>query len=99
MKTACLRQGIVFRIGARLGKIKRKELKNVPAVGVNVLRFIRNFGQYIEEIRPVLCVAKDETSVDIMCRTFCCNFLRKSRLWQSWLARRLTPDVATVYER
>jgi hypothetical protein len=29
---------------------------------------------------PVLCVAKDETSVDIMCRMFCCNFLRKSRL-------------------
>jgi hypothetical protein len=28
----------------------------------------------------VLCVAKDETSVDIMCRKLCCNFLRKSRL-------------------
>jgi hypothetical protein len=28
----------------------------------------------------VLCVAKDETSVDIMCRRFCCNFLWKSRL-------------------
>jgi hypothetical protein len=26
----------------------------------------------------VLCVAKDETSVDIMCRRLCCNFLRKS---------------------
>jgi hypothetical protein len=28
----------------------------------------------------VLCVAKDETSVNIMCRRFCCNFLWKSRL-------------------
>jgi hypothetical protein len=28
----------------------------------------------------VLCVAKDQTSVDIMCRRFCCNFLWKSRL-------------------
>jgi hypothetical protein len=45
----------------------------------------------------VLCVAKDETSVDIMCRRFCCNFLWKSRLWQIWLARRLTPDVSAVY--
>jgi hypothetical protein len=47
----------------------------------------------------LLCVAEDETSVDIMRRKLCCNFLRKSRLWQIWLARRLTPDVATVYER
>jgi hypothetical protein len=29
---------------------------------------------------PVLCGAKDETSVEIMGRMFCCNFLRKSRL-------------------
>jgi hypothetical protein len=29
---------------------------------------------------PVLCAAKDEISVDIMGRMFCCNFLRKSRL-------------------
>jgi hypothetical protein len=28
----------------------------------------------------VLCAAKDETSVDIMGRKLCCNFLRKSRL-------------------
>jgi hypothetical protein len=28
----------------------------------------------------VLCADRDETSVDIMCRRFCCNFLRKSRL-------------------
>jgi hypothetical protein len=28
----------------------------------------------------VLCVAKDETSVDVMCRMLCCNFLWKSRL-------------------
>jgi hypothetical protein len=28
----------------------------------------------------LLCAAKDETSVDIMVRFFCCNFLRKSRL-------------------
>jgi hypothetical protein len=31
-------------------------------------------------VRLVLCVAKDEASVDIMCRRFCCNFLRKRRL-------------------
>jgi hypothetical protein len=30
--------------------------------------------------RLFLCVAKDETFVDIMCRKLCCNFLRKSRL-------------------
>jgi hypothetical protein len=28
----------------------------------------------------VLCAAKDDTSVDIMGRMFCCNFFRKSRL-------------------
>jgi hypothetical protein len=28
----------------------------------------------------VLCAAKDETSVEIMRRMFCCNFWRKSRL-------------------
>jgi hypothetical protein len=28
----------------------------------------------------LLCAAKDETSVDIVGRMFCCNFLRKSRL-------------------
>jgi Chromo (CHRromatin Organisation MOdifier) domain len=28
----------------------------------------------------VLCAAKDETSVDIMRRRLCCNFVRKSRL-------------------
>jgi hypothetical protein len=33
------------------------------------------------------CAAKDETSVDIMRRMCCCNFLRKSRLRQIWLAR------------
>jgi hypothetical protein len=30
--------------------------------------------------KEMLCAAKDETSVDIMGRMFCCNFLRKSRL-------------------
>jgi hypothetical protein len=33
-----------------------------------------------EDFEAVLCAAKDETSVDIMGRTFCCNFLRKSQL-------------------
>jgi hypothetical protein len=47
--------------------------------------------------KDLLCVAKDETSVDIMCRMFCCNFLRKNQLWQIWLERRLTPDKSTVY--
>jgi hypothetical protein len=32
------------------------------------------------DFRNVLCAAKDETSVDIMGRMFCCYFLRKSRL-------------------
>jgi hypothetical protein len=46
----------------------------------------------------LFCAAKEETSVEIMGRMFCCNFLRKSLLRQIWLARRLTQDVATVYE-
>jgi hypothetical protein len=54
--------------------------------------------RYLGEKRLVLCAAKDETSVDIMCRKLFCDFLRKSRLRQIWLARRLTPDVATVNE-
>jgi hypothetical protein len=29
---------------------------------------------------PLLCAGKDETSVEIMGRKLCCNFLRKSRL-------------------
>jgi hypothetical protein len=28
----------------------------------------------------LLCAAKDETSVDIMGRMFCCHFLQKSQL-------------------
>jgi hypothetical protein len=32
------------------------------------------------QVKLVLCAAKDETSVDIMRRMFCCNVLRKSRL-------------------
>jgi hypothetical protein len=52
-ETALLRQDFVFRVGARLGKIKRKELDNAStAVCGNVLRFIRTFEQYIEAIRP-----------------------------------------------
>jgi hypothetical protein len=48
-----LRQIVVFRVGARLGKIKRKELENAsPAVGGSVLRFTITFFQYVEEIRP-----------------------------------------------
>jgi LmbE family N-acetylglucosaminyl deacetylase len=49
----CLRQDVVFRVGSRLGKIKREELENAPqAVDGNALRFIRTFEEYIEEIRP-----------------------------------------------
>jgi hypothetical protein len=33
-----------------------------------------------QEMFHVLCAAKDETSVDVMCKKFCYNFLRKSRL-------------------
>jgi hypothetical protein len=50
-ETARMRQDVVFRVGARLGKIKREELDNAStAVGGNVLRFIRTFEHYIEEI-------------------------------------------------
>jgi hypothetical protein len=53
IKTARLRQDVVFRVGARLGKFKRKELEKAsPAVGGNVLRLIRTFKQCIEENRP-----------------------------------------------
>jgi hypothetical protein len=32
------------------------------------------------ELIEELCVAKDENAVDIMCKKWCCNFLRKSRV-------------------
>jgi hypothetical protein len=52
-ETARMRQDVAFRVGARLGKIKREELDNAStAVCRNVQRFIRTFEQYIEEIRP-----------------------------------------------
>jgi hypothetical protein len=48
-----LRQDVVFRVGAQLSKIKRKELEIAsPAVDGSVLRFIQTFEQYIKEIRP-----------------------------------------------
>jgi hypothetical protein len=50
-ETARLRQDVVFRVGAWLGKIKREELDIAStAVSKNVPRFIRTFEQYIEEI-------------------------------------------------
>jgi hypothetical protein len=53
LETARLRQDVVFRVGARLSKIKRKALEIASsAVDGNVLRFIRTFEQYIKEIRP-----------------------------------------------
>jgi hypothetical protein len=53
-ETARLRQDVVFRLGARLGKVKREELENTStSVSGKVLRFIRTFVQYIEEITPV----------------------------------------------
>jgi hypothetical protein len=53
METARLRKDVVFRVGARLSKIKREELEIAsPAVEGNVLRFLRMFKQYIKEIRP-----------------------------------------------
>jgi hypothetical protein len=41
---------------------------------------IRPGGGFVEQPgeSTVLCAAKDETSVDIMGRMFCCNFSRKS---------------------
>jgi hypothetical protein len=48
-ETVRLRQDVVFRVGARLSKIKRKELEIAsPTVDGNVLRFIRTFEQYIK---------------------------------------------------
>jgi Chromo (CHRromatin Organisation MOdifier) domain len=44
---------------------------------IDAVREMRSFESSHGE---VLCAAKDETSVDIMGRMFCCNFLRKSRL-------------------
>jgi hypothetical protein len=52
-ETARMRQDVVFCVGARLGKVRREELDNASsAVCGNVLRFIRTFEQYVEEIRP-----------------------------------------------
>jgi hypothetical protein len=52
-ETARMRQDAVFRVGARLGKIKREELDNAStAVCGNVLSFKRTFEQFIEESRP-----------------------------------------------
>jgi hypothetical protein len=52
-ETARMLQDVVFRVGPRLGNIKCEELDNAStAVKGNVLRFIRTFEQYIEEIRP-----------------------------------------------
>jgi hypothetical protein len=49
-ETACLRQDVVFRVGARLSKIKREGLEiALPAVDGNVHRFIRTFEQYIKK--------------------------------------------------
>jgi transcriptional regulator CtsR len=52
-ETARLRQDVVFRVGARLSKIKREELETAsPAVDGSVLRFTRTIEQYIKETRP-----------------------------------------------
>jgi hypothetical protein len=52
-ETARMRQDVVFRFGARLGKIKRKELNNASTAVCGIfLRCIRTFEQYIEDIRP-----------------------------------------------
>jgi hypothetical protein len=47
----------------------------------------------------VLCVAKEKSSVNIICRRFSYIFTRESPIWQIRLAQRLTQDVATLYER
>jgi hypothetical protein len=52
-ETVRLRQDVVFRVGARLSKIKREEQEIAsPAVDGNILRFKRTFEQYIKENRP-----------------------------------------------
>jgi hypothetical protein len=52
--------------------VKNLLMKELKAAHATRLRFYQE--------KELLCVAKDETSVDIMCRKLCCNFLRKSRL-------------------
>jgi hypothetical protein len=51
-ETVRLRKDVVFREGARLGKIKREELDNASTAISGNARFTRNFEQYIKEIRP-----------------------------------------------
>jgi hypothetical protein len=51
-ETERMRQDVVFRVGARIDKIKREELDNaLTAVCGNFIRFMRTLEQYIEEIR------------------------------------------------
>jgi hypothetical protein len=45
----------------------------------NEIASFKRFDCY-EEVSSVLCAAKNETSVDIVGRMLCCNFLRESRL-------------------
>jgi hypothetical protein len=56
---------VAFRKSPLQKKVEEAEMKKLLERGI---------------IEPLLCAAKDETSVDTMGRMFCCNFLRKSRL-------------------
>jgi Protein of unknown function (DUF 659) len=81
-----------------VGAVTDNTSTNKVAWSLSKHRFPGRFFQGCSSHCLLLCAAKDETSVDTMRRMFCCNFLQKSRLWQIWLARRWTPDVATMYE-
>jgi hypothetical protein len=62
--------------------------QDVTDIGQSFLHAVRAkpwLPQFSSLRERVLCVAKDETSVDIMCRNFCCNFLWKSRYDKSGL--------------
>jgi hypothetical protein len=57
--------------------------QSIPLYGLtDSYSFFYTVTQYnaLREKRPLLCVAKDEISVDIMRRMLCCDFMRKSRL-------------------
>jgi hypothetical protein len=88
-----MRQDVVFRVCGRLGKIKREELDNAStAVCGNVLRFIRTFEQYFEEIRPD---STKEEGIDILREFFSdtINFVNRQVLQISALHILLWEDL------
>jgi hypothetical protein len=71
-----------FRVSAHGAKENRYvNGRHVRPVIWSVMGHLRALDVLFDEmVDHLLCAAKDETSVDIMGRMFCCNFLRESRL-------------------